>query len=63
MIALLECLKLDSAKKVLPHPSGRLSTIILASCIAAANDYEEVKTIVTSEGKQIIVFAYNSEGS
>ena len=45
-IALLKYLKLDPAKKGLPHPSGQLSTIIPASSIAAAN--EEVKTIVTA---------------
>ena len=41
----LKFLKLDPAKKGLPHPSGPLSTIIpTSSSIAAAN--EEMKTIV-----------------
>ena len=63
VMVLLKFLKLDPAKKMLPHPSGRLSTIIAASCIVAANDHEEVKMMVTSEEKQIIVFACNSESS
>ena len=45
-MALLKFLKLDPAKKGLPHPSGPLSTVIPASSIAAAN--EEVKKIVTT---------------
>ena len=46
MIALLKFLKLDPAKKRLPHPSGLLPTIIPTSSIALAN--EEVKTFVTT---------------
>ena len=45
-MALLKFLKLDPAKKGLPHPSGPLSTVIPASSIAAAN--EKVKKIVTT---------------
>ena len=45
-MALLKFLKLDPAKKRLPHPSGLLSSIIPSSSIATAN--EEVKTIVTA---------------
>ena len=50
--------QLDPAKKALLHPSSPLSTIIplhIIAAVAAAN--EEVKTIVTSEEKQNIVFA------
>ena len=51
VMALLKFLKLDPAKKGLPHPSGparkwATSTVIPASSIAAAN--EEVKKIVTT---------------
>ena len=46
VMALLKFLKLDLAKKGLPHPSGSLSTIIPTSSIAAAN--EKVKTFVTT---------------
>ena len=45
-MALLKYLKLDPAKKGLPHPSGPFSTIIPTSSIVAAN--KEVKTIVTT---------------
>ena len=48
-MALLKFLKLDPAKKGLPHPSGPLSTVIPASSIAAAN--EEVKIVTTGENK------------
>ena len=52
--AVLKLFKLDPTKKGLSHPSGPLSTIILASSsIAAAN--EGVKTIVIAGEKENIV--------
>ena len=63
VMALLK-FQLGPTKKALPRPSGPLSTIIPASyTVIAAAANEDVKTIVTSEEKQNIVFACNSESS
>ena len=56
VLALLKFLKLDPAKKWLPHPSGLLPTIIPASSIALAN--EEVKHLLQQEktkGKGVLM--------